>query len=124
MTAAERLRKLAEVLPSDRSAVTFTRADLLALAADEKPDSPTRDMTVEDVAAETGRAPSTVRTWLIGGDLQGYKLRGRDWRVTRGALSAFLDGEGRAAPAELRAPTDGDDTPEDSTWRRRLRSAS
>ena len=36
MTLHERLRKLASALPSDRSAITITRADLLALLEEEE----------------------------------------------------------------------------------------
>lgn len=51
------------------------------------------DLTVEQVAAELSRAPSTVRGWLGAGELAGYKLRGREWRVPRASLRAFLDRE-------------------------------
>jgi excisionase family DNA binding protein len=60
-----------------------------------------RDMTIPDVGrGETRRAPSTVRTWLASGALEGYKLNGRDWRIPRGALRAYLD---RQAPTRRRA---------------------
>ncbi len=60
------------------------------------PDRSGGDMTLDDVAAEVGRAVSTIRTWCNGGRLQGaYRLNGRDWRVPRAALRAFLDGQGR-----------------------------
>jgi excisionase family DNA binding protein len=94
MTLSDHLRQLADALPSDRSAVTFTKADLLTLverAGPSAPSGPDRDLTVEEVAAATRRAPSTVRGWLISGHLKGYKLNGRDWRVTRVALREYLD---------------------------------
>ena len=50
----------------------------------------TSDMTVKEVAEETGRATSTVRRWLISEALRGYKINGRDWRVTRSALREYL----------------------------------
>jgi len=53
------------------------------------------DLTVEDVAAVLGRAPSTIRTWLGAGELDGYKLRRREWRVPREALEELRD-EARA----------------------------
>lgn len=97
MTLSERLRALAEALPSDASSVTLTRADLLTLA-EGSGDAPlaVRDLTVEEVAQEVQRAASTVRGWLIAGKLRGYKLNGRDWRVPRAALRAYLDAQTRA----------------------------
>jgi excisionase family DNA binding protein len=94
MTALERLRQIVTALPSDDSAVTFTRAGLVALldAGDDGAVSPEAgpDLTVEEVGKETGRAPSTVRGWLNAGALRGYKLNGRDWRVPRAALVDYL----------------------------------
>lgn len=114
MTIAERLWAMAAALPSDGSSITLTRSDLVTLLEGEKEASlPVRDLTVEEVAQETGRAPSTVRGWLIRGELQGYKLNGRDWRVPRPALRAYL--EGQATP-------ESDDEPEGDVdlgaWRR------
>ena len=94
MSLHSRLRQLAAALPSDSSAVTFTRADLVSMLDEDdvhETDLILRDLRVEEVAEETGRSPSTVRTWLISGQLRGYKLQGRDWRVPRSALRAFLD---------------------------------
>ena len=93
MTLAERLRSIASALPSDASAVTFTRADLLALVERETDEAPTislRDLSVEEVAEQVGRAPSTVRGWLTSGALRGYKLNGRDWQVPAAALADYL----------------------------------
>lgn len=91
-----RLRKLVAALPSDDSSVTFTRAALLRMLEEDdlgEPEVITRDLRVSEVAEETCRAPSTVRSWLISGHLWGYKLQGRDWRVPRSALRAFLDAQ-------------------------------
>ena len=73
-----------------------------------------RDLTVEEVAEETGRAPSTVRGWLIEGDLRGYKLNGRSWRVPRSALRQYLDAQA-ARPASL--PAADTDPVDISAWR-------
>lgn len=114
MTIVERLWALAAALPSDRSSVTLTRSDLMALLEGEQASAlPSRDLSVEEVAEETGRAPSTVRGWLIRGELQGYKLNGRDWRVPRPALSAYL--EGQVAPESDEEPSEGVDL---GAWRR------
>ena len=93
MTLRERLRQLASALPSDDCAVTITRADLVMLLDDDTREAgvgSTQDLTVKAVAKETGRAPSTVRDWLITGALPGYKLNGRDWRVSRDSLRNYL----------------------------------
>ena len=107
MEISERIRRLMAALPSDASAVTLTRADLAALVEGTSPEHsspPVRDLTVEDVAEETQRAPSTVRGWLIAGDLGGYKLNGRDWRVTRAALRAYLDSQKEGTHVGRRTP--------------------
>ena len=100
MSVHERLRQLVAALPSQDSAVTFTRADLMALI-DEEPGAAasgsTADLTVEEVAHETGRAPSTIRGWLTSEALRGYKLNGRDWRVPRAALRDYLDTQSSGA---------------------------
>ena len=90
MTLQERLRRLAEALPSDESSIVITKADLLSMLEGDGRSEPARDLSVDEVAYETGRAPSTVRGWLLSGALRGYKLNGRDWRVTRPALHEYL----------------------------------
>jgi excisionase family DNA binding protein len=86
----ERLR-----LPSDASAVTLTRADLMALLEDSdaepRPVNVLADLRVQEVAHSIGRSPSTVRGWLGDGSLRGYKLNRREWRVPRSALRDYLD---------------------------------
>ena len=100
MTLRERLRQLASTLPSDDSAVTITRADLVMLLDDDTREArvdSTQDLTVKAVAKETGRAPSTIRDWLTSGALCGYKLNGRDWRVSRDSLRKYLDAQSTQA---------------------------
>lgn len=107
MNLSDRIRALIAALPSDDSAVTLTRADLAALVEgtiSDQPSPPLRDLTVEEVAEETQRACSTVRGWLIAGDLNGYKLNGRDWRVTRAALRAYLDNQKEGTHAGRSTP--------------------
>ena len=110
MTLHDRLRQLASALPSDDSAVTITRADLMALL-EEGGDPATlgSDLT----AQETGRARSTVRGWLIAGMLRGYKLNGRDWRIPRAALRDYLTAQTRAWE-----PPGGTGNVDITAWRR------
>ena len=117
MTLVDRLRTIADALPSDDASVTFRRSDLLRML-DGEADAVTRlsrDLTVHEVADATQRADSTVRGWLISGELDGYKLMGRDWRVTREALRRFLSGETPQTP-------DDDEDVDLGAWRK-LREA-
>ena len=47
-----------------------------------------KDISVEDVAAELGMHPETIRRLLLSGAMPGYKA-GRHWRVTRAALNGW-----------------------------------
>ncbi len=109
MRMTERIEQLVQALPSDSATVTLTRADLHTWLAD----SPTlpaenRDLTVEEVGELMGRSPSTIRGWLIAGDLVGYKLFGRSWRVTRTEYDAFRARQAtpKPAPEDPAAPVD------------------
>jgi excisionase family DNA binding protein len=69
------------------------------------------DLSVPEVAHALGRAPSTVRAWCAAGEIEGaYKLRGREWRVTRAALRAWQDRQSKpvaAAEASKSPPRTG-----------------
>lgn len=85
------LRQLAAMLPPEGS-VTFSRADLEHLVGDRVADdgpAELSDLTVEELAEELDRAPSTVRGWArrIPG---AYRL-GREWRFPRAAVRGWLD---------------------------------
>lgn len=73
------------------------------------------DLTVSEVAAELGRQPSTVRGWLGSGDLDGYKLNGREWRVAPEALRAFMDDQRARGPS--RGGGGGSRAADLSSWR-------
>lgn len=83
--------------------VGWIRDQLRSEPADE--DEGVADLTVQEVADELDRAPSTVRGWLGDGDLQGYRFRDREWRIPREALQAFLEeernGDGSGASPDL-----------------------
>ena len=59
------------------------------------------DLNIEEVAQRLNRAPSTIRSWLIAGELRGYKVHNREWRVSPAAISEFFEaqrnGSGRRA---------------------------
>jgi excisionase family DNA binding protein len=107
MTALDRLRQLIEVADPDG---TVTVRWLAALLKDAAPCSPAPsapgDLTLEDVCTAVAKKPSTVRGWLNRGELRGYKLNGKAWRVPRAALDAYLAAQ--ANPDALDAPADGD----------------
>ena len=64
------------------------------------------DLTVEETAQELSRAPSTVRAWLIAGELRGYKVHGREWRVSAAAIREFFENQ-RNGPGRLVTKTNG-----------------
>lgn len=110
MSVAEHLRELAERLPPGGS-LTLTREGLLELAtvegghADQAADG--AEFTVVDLAIRFHRSASTVRAWCEHGRFEGaFKLNGRDWRIPRAAVDAFLAkqrGEPRTSPVNLSA---------------------
>jgi hypothetical protein len=93
--------------PAGVTQLTVTVELLRAALEDDQPVDQARstagDLTLEEVADQVHRAPSTVRGWLNAGLVAGaYKLRGRDWRVPPSALAMFLrqqDAEGGPVPA-------------------------
>lgn len=52
---------------------------------------------IKDIAAQTGVAESTVRSWLREGKLTGRKI-GRGWIVTEQNLQIFLSGADECRP--------------------------
>jgi len=50
---------------------------------------PQEELRVEDIAADLGRSPSTVREWLRTGELRGYKFRDREWRIPWDSYEEF-----------------------------------
>ena len=104
---AETVAALAAQLSIPKSAasgqcVVGPSADIVALLEDDGRETEvdsTRDMTVEEVAYETHRATSTVRGWLIAGELAGFKFNG-GWRVPRAALREYLEAEASDTPRD------------------------
>lgn len=110
VTAAERLRQVAELLPPGAS-VTVPREALLE-ALNGLPTG--GDLTVEQLARRLGRSPSTVRSWLQTGVLAGYRFRRRQWRVPPAAIAEFEQRERDGEPR--RTPTG--DTTDLAAWRK------
>lgn len=79
MKLSERIQLWVNSLPSDSSSITLTRADRVGLLEEWEAGSATvtlpRDLTVEEVAEKTQRAPSTVRGWLLVGQLRGLQAQ-------------------------------------------------
>lgn len=116
------LARAIEGLPDDAELtlrVGWIRAQLGGPAPTNGSRPACRDLTAAQVAEELERAPSTVRTWLQSGALEGYKLRGREWRVTRSAVDRFLEREGRGEDAGGRPELDPVGSDDDlASWRR------
>lgn len=94
MNLADRLRDLAERLPSGAT-LTFTRDGLLGLATEDDADigalGVRGDLTIAELAARFHRSSSTIRGWCQRGRFEdAYKLNGRDWRVPPAGVDAFL----------------------------------
>ena len=105
MGLVDRLRAIVESMPADAS-VTLSVAWLSGLLAAEG-DSASMDrlLTLEETAEIVGRSPSTVRTWLNTGRLDGFKLNARSWRIRESALRTFIARQeaGEHEPATVRS---------------------
>jgi hypothetical protein len=96
VTALERLRQVAELLPAGASLTLSREALLEALGDVDVGASATvsAEQTVGELGVQFHRSPSTIRGWLEVGRFPGaYKLRGRDWRVPVAAVEAFVAAE-------------------------------
>lgn len=82
------------------------------------------DLTVAEVAAHFGRGASTVRTWLLRGDLPGaYRLNGRDWRIPRTAIATMQREQAKRHREKKTLTPRSTGATDLSTWRRHLPSA-
>lgn len=125
MSLADRLRQLASLLP-DGGSVSLPKTALLEMVESEGGQavtvttSPEPDLTVADIARETGRAESTARGWFEHGALKGHRFNGREWRATRADFEAFKK-RPRKPSDSTPEPTPGR-TPDLGAWRK-LRKA-
>ena len=102
MPDLERFRDALKDMPQG-TAITLSREMLIQLLGGSEVDSQsvsprkdpsaTVDLSVGQVAALYGKSPNTIRRWLESGQLEGYKLFGREWRVTQQMLSAFQENQ-------------------------------
>lgn len=93
---------------AEAEATIPARVVLAHLPAEDSP-NPTglADPTIEEVARELGRAPSTVRGWRLAGEFPGAYQLGREWRIPRADVRAYLD---RLRPTH-ETPAPSSDTP-------------
>ena len=108
MGLIDRLRAIVEPMPADASvmfSVVWLR-DLLAVEGDSS--GMDRLLTLEEVGEVVGRSPSTVRTWLNTGRLDGFKLNARSWRIRESALRNFIEQQesGEHEPPTVRGSGD------------------
>lgn len=83
------LSKLLAELPGDALlSVSWIRARLNAPVVVEADG----DLSCADVAALLHRKPGTIRAWCFRAEIVGaYRLNGKDWRIPRKSLRAYLD---------------------------------
>jgi len=92
VSTRDALRTLAAGLPAG-TPVPVPAELLLELLGSEShapANAVSSDLTVAQVAARYGRAPSTVRGWCEANRFAGaYRLNGREWRIPPSALESF-----------------------------------
>ena len=102
MPARQRFRDALEGMP-EGTGITLSRETLIQLIDGSEFESqsvrpseetaPIVDLSVREVASLYGKSPNTVRRWLESGQLEGYKLFGREWRITQQMLAAFQENQ-------------------------------
>lgn len=104
----DRLNKIVSALP-DSASVTVPVADLREWLEHDGDGDPNLvfDLTVDDIAHQLGRTPACVRAWCRAGRVPGaYRLNGREWRIPRAGLTAYIerarDGQGSDGRNEAR----------------------
>lgn len=115
------VRWLGELLAADAESSSAAQHDDSGVAI---------DLTVEQVAALFGRrsdgkmrrAPSTIRTWLARGELEGaYRNHGREWRIPLAAVAALQRSQSkRHAGASGKATATPTPAADLSAWRTHL----
>lgn len=119
MSLHSSLADAVEGLPED-GAVTLPVGWLREqLDAEPEDEDELADLTVDEIAEELDRAPSTVRGWLGRGEIpEAYRLQGREWRVPRSALRRYLDRQGAERGEKLRRNVRGRSSADLGAWRK------
>jgi len=115
MTLEDRLRQMVTALPNEAS-IMLPVAVLREWLNDEADDVLT-DLTVAQVSTQIGRSPGRVREWIRSGELDAYWL-GREYRITRPALTAFRNRRRERPRSSVLAPSRGADAADLGAWRR------
>lgn len=117
MSLRGRIEAIVEGMPDD--ARVSLSVSWLRRMLDEEPAARNPDgiLTLEEVAERVGRSVSTIRTWCNTGDLDGFKLNGRDWRIRESALKHYLKEQEKPAAGQRTPTTRGEDA-DLGKWRR------
>ncbi len=103
----------------ERARLLLTRRFLDEPDRDGAPGDVPVDLRVEEVAEMFGRSPQRIRDWLRAGELDGYKLHGKEWRVTRAAFREFQE---RQRDVESGTSTSTGRRGDMGAWRRHLKT--
>ncbi len=120
---ARRLAALVESAPPDAVVPVRWIGELLAAEGDGlAATTPAVDFTVDQLAAQFQRGPSTIRTWCGRGELPGaYRSHGREWRIPASAVASMQAAEAkRHAAAPRRAPRSRPRSTDITEWRNHL----
>jgi excisionase family DNA binding protein len=98
----------------------LSELDGAAESGEEEREAVSGDLTLEEVAKRLGRSKTTVRGWCTAGQLRGYKLNNREWRVPVSALEQFLE-EQRAGTSSKPKPSRAAEDADLGSWRKVLR---
>jgi excisionase family DNA binding protein len=121
------LKDILVALPDDALLpVRWVRAQLAAEGdagaqqGTETPLTGTLDLTVSELATRLGKGASTVRTWLLRGELPGaYRMHGREWRIPVNAIEAMQRAQAKRH-RDTATSTLSNDATDLSEWRKHL----
>ena len=113
------LRAIVEDTPADGT-VTVPVTWLQDLLDAESDSSDMRLLTLQEIAEFVGRSVSTVRTWVNTGQLDGFKLNGRSWRIRERAFKEFIERQqsGEPEPPAIRSSASVDL----GAWRKHIKT--